>query len=207
MERTYDEIVTAMQKLNYTFFAGEKNLNFIWERTSDEITNKFTDFLHIAYQSQGENLVFTIPATTKPGIKGSIDSPVTYEGVTGTAIIIPGQYHASWEFIDTPVPPTGKHYPLDKEYFRQVKPVNYWRDGNKDLVVDHVQEQDNQIFGTHWHKMSNPGASGFGVNNWSLGCMGAEQPEFIKILPLVRSSVPLYGSVFTGTVLESKDFV
>jgi len=54
--------------------------------------------------------------------------------------------------------------------------------------------------------MSNVGTFGSGeVNNWSLGCMGAAEPEFKKILPIVRASVKLYGDKFTGTIIESKD--
>jgi len=200
MKRTYEELRNSLVKKGFKFFLKELSLNMIWERTSEEITNKFTDFLHIAYIEKGVKIVMTIPATTKPGIKGSTDSPVTVEGITGTAIIIPGQYLQAWQFRDT-----------DKEfskypYFRQIGPVDYWRDGDKDLVVDHVQQQDDKIFGTHWHKMSNNGTYGSGlINNWSLGCMGAAEPEFKKILPLVRKSVDLYGTKFTGTIIESKD--
>ena len=148
----------------------------------------------------------TIPATTKAGIKGAFDAPPTVEGITGTAVIIPGQYIDTWKFIDvadgTNAPKKG--YPFDKEYFRQVKGIKYWRDGNKDLVIDHVQEQDNKIFGTQWHKMSNPGTYGSGlVNNWSEGCMGAVEPEFQKILPIVRESVKVHGDLFTGTIIAN----
>lgn len=198
--RTYEELRNSLVRKGFKFFLNELSLNFIWERTSDEITNKFTDFLHIPYIEKGVKCIVTIPATTKPGIKGSTDSPVTVEGITGTAIIIPGQYEGAWEFRDT-VKEFSK-YP----YFRQVGPVDYWRDGDKDLVVDHTQQQDDKIFGTHWHKMSNNGTFGSGlINNWSLGCMGSPEPEFKKILLLVRKSVDLYGTKFTGTIIESKD--
>lgn len=194
----YQELKDILSGKGFKFFTGELNLNFIWERTNDVITNKFTDFLHIAYEEDNFQKVLTIPATTKPGIKGSTDSPITYEGVTGTAIIIPNQYLGAWQFKDT-----------DKEfskypYFRQIKPIDYWRDGDKDQIVDHVQQQDDKIFGTHWHKMSQNGTDGSGlVNNWSLGCMGAPEPEFKKILPLVRKSIPLHGDIFTGTIIET----
>lgn len=200
--RTYSNIKQAVKNKGYSFFEGNLNLNFVFERTSDIITNKFTDWLHLAFQENGVDNILTIPCTTKPGIKGSTDSPITYEGVTGTAIIVPGQYKSTWEFRDTDK--EFSHYP----YFRQVKPIDYWRDGNKDQLVDRVQFQDDKIFGTHWHKMSQVGTYGSGlVNNWSLGCMGAAEPEFKKLLPIVRKSVVIYGNRFTGTILESKDFI
>ena len=200
--RDYNEIQKAVSKKGYKFFTSNLDLNMIWERTSDIITNRFTDYLHVVYSENGIGKVLSIRATTKPGIKGSIDTPIKYQGITGTAVIMPGQYRGAWEFRDT-----------DKEfskypYFRQVGAVDYWRDGNKDLVVDHVQKQQDKVFGTHWHKMSQVNAVGdLQVNNWSLGCMGASEPEFRKILPIVRASIPLYGARFTGTLLETKDFI
>lgn len=216
--RTYRQLQTTMERLNYLFFTDEFNLNFVWERTNDDITNKFTDWLHIAFVRDGRQIVLSIPATTKPGLKGSIDSPVTVDGVTGTAIIIPGQYVNSWQFFDTedlvklsrlyPNKTSLKQHPFNYPHFRQIGLVDYWRDGDKDLVVDYVQKQDDKIYGTHWHVMSQIGTYGSGqVNNWSLGCMGAAEPEFKKILPVVRESVKLHGNKVTGTIIESKDFV
>jgi len=199
---TYDDIKNRVLALNYEFFEGELNLNMIWERTSNIFTNKFSDFLHIAYQQNGQNLVLTIPATTKPGLngEGAILNPPTVHGITGTDVIIPGQYKGTWEWIDAP---TGKPYPFDKEFFRQIKGVNYWRDGEKLLNITKNQEHDNTIDGTQWHKMSNPEASGFDVNNWSEGCMGAEEPVFKTIFSLVREAVAKYGPVFTGTLIDT----
>jgi hypothetical protein len=194
----YQDLKDILLSKGFKFYSGKLNLNFIWERTNDVITNKFTDWLHIAYEDENNiQTVLTIPATTKPGIKGSTDSPITYEGVTGTAVICaPQQCGGAWEFRDTDQ--EFSKYP----YFRQIKPINYWRDGDKDQMIDHVQQQNNKIFGTHWHKMSPNGSYGSGlVNNWSLGCMGSPEPEFKKILPLVRKSIPLHGKYFTGTII------
>lgn len=201
MTRSYQQIKNAVTRKGYKWFTGELNLNVVWERTDDNITNLFTDWLHIAYQEGGVDKVISIPATTKPGLKGSILNPVTVAGVTGTAVIIPNQYRGAWEFRDTFT--EFSSYP----YFRQVGLLDYWRDGDKDQVIDRVQQQDDRLFGTHWHRMSNTGEYGSRqVNNWSLGCMGAPEPEFKKILPVIRKSVALYGKKFTGTILESGDF-
>ena len=193
---TYQELKDLVLSKGYVFFdTGVYNLNFVWIRTSDSITNYFTDFLYVAYRIGAEEYVLKIPATTKPGIKGSIDTPITYQGVTGTAIIVPGQYRSAWKFIDSYE--GFSHYP----YFHQVKGINYWRDGDKDLLVDEVQLQLDQLFGTHWHRMSQNGIKGYPINNWSLGCMGAEEPYFRQLLPIVREAVKLYGPVFTGTII------
>lgn len=201
--RTYQEIEKAVKDKGYKWYTGAYNLNCIWERTSDIFTNKFTDFLHIAYQAtkDGQGFVFTIPATTKAGLKGSVLEPTKVDGVTGTAVIKPGQYLSSWEFRDTYK--EFSSYP----YFRQIGKIDYWRDGDKDNVIDRVQDQEDRIFGTHWHRMSQNDTYGSGlVNNWSLGCMGSPEPEWEKILPLIKKGVQAYGTKFTGTLLETKDF-
>jgi hypothetical protein len=198
--RTYNEIKEGVVKKGYAWFAGNIDLNCIWERTSDTYTNKFTDWLHIAYIDNGIEKVLSLPATTKPGLHGSILNPTTVFGVTGTAVIVPGQYRSAWSFVDSYEGWT--HYP----YFQQVGKVDYWRDFNKDTIVDHVQLQNDKIFGTNWHRMSNVGHSGGNVDNWSLGCMGCEEPEWKKALPIFRQSVKLYGNLITGTLLETKDF-
>jgi hypothetical protein len=194
---TYQQLKTLIESKGYVFFDnGEFNLNFIWCRTNDKITNYFTDVLYIAYRENGVEKVFTCPSTTKAGIKGAIDSPITYQGITGTAIIIPNQYRGTWKFIDS--------YSgfSTCPYFAQIKGINYWRDGDKDLVIDEVQEQDNKTFGTHWHRMSNKGCKGFPINNWSLGCMGTEYPYWEQVIEITRKAVKIWGDIFTGTIIE-----
>lgn len=196
--RTYEEIKKHVLSLGYKWFSNPYSLNFIWERTSYMATNVFDDWLYICYTNEkGEGCVERLPATTKPGLKGSLLEPVLVNGIRGTAIIECGQYLSAWKFLDTYNGFTS--YP----YFRQIGPINYWRDGNKDKVIDKVQRQLAKIFGTHWHRMSNNGTYGSGqVNNWSLGCMGSPEPEWVKILPLVRRSVKMYGDKFTGTIVD-----
>jgi hypothetical protein len=199
--RTYSQIKSAVQALNYKWFTSPYSLNVVWERTSFEATNKFTDLCHICWtETNGNEKILSIPATTKPGLTGSLFSPVTVEGVIGTAVIeSPQQVLSGWQFRDTIK--EFSHYP----YFRQVGKVNYWRDGNKDTWIDKIKRQIGRIFGTHWHIMSQPGKRGSGlINNWSLGCMGWAELDFQPILPLIRKSVSLYGDLFTGTIIESQ---
>lgn len=201
--RTYSELKSALLKKGYKWFEKPMSLNFIWERTSYNATNVFDDWLHIAYlDHEGKERVIRIAATTKPGVKGSLDSPVTVQGITGTAIIKEGQYLSTWKFKDTFK--EFSKYP----YFRQIKGIDYWRDGNKNRLIDKINFQAQKIFGTHWHKMSNVGTYGSGlVNNWSLGCMGCPEPVWKTILPIVRDSVKLYGDVFSGTIICSEDLM
>ncbi len=200
--RTYESVKQAVINKGYVWFEKTYSLNFIWERTSYNATNVFDDLLHVCYlDAKLVPQIKSIPATTKPGLKGSLLEPVLVEGIRGTAIIECGQYLSSWQFKDTTK--EFSSYP----YFRQIGKINYYRDGNKDRIIDKVNRQVAKLFGTHWHRMSNNGTYGSGqVNNWSLGCMGSPEPEWAKILPIVRTSVKLYGDKFTGTIMESSDF-
>lgn len=198
--RTYGSVKQEVLNKGFKWFQNPYSLNFVHERTSYNATNVFDDFLHVCFtDKQGVGQIITIPWTTKPGIKGSLDSPVTVEGITGTAIIqAPQQVIEGWQFRDT-FTEFSKH-----PYFRQIGKVDYWRDGNKNNILDKVKAQFKKIFGTHWHIMSHPEVKGSGkVNNWSLGCMGGIAEDFDKILEVTRKSVSMYGDKFTGTILDS----
>ena len=202
--KTFDEVRNLVKNNGYMFFeSGDYNVNHIWIRTSENITNYFTDEYYALYFVGGKPQILALSCTTKPGIKCSIDSPITYKGVTGTAIIIPGQYRSSWKFIDgdyaSVVNPIN---PFAIPYFKQIKGINYWRDGDKDLVIDEVQEQDNELFGTNWHAMSNKNVAGSPINNWSKGCMGWEWKNYVQVVDLMRVAVKKWGNVFTGTIIQ-----
>lgn len=192
----YIKIKQLVLSKGFEFFEdGNYNLNCIWERTSDKFTNYFTDKFHILYKVDGVEHIVSIPATTKAGMygKGTVTQPNTVEGITGVAIIIPGQYKSTWQF--TMGNGSGK-LPFGYPYFQQIKGISYWRDGNKDDVVNRVNEQDNKLFGTNWHIMQEP------INNWSMGCMGISMNDMMNVVvPLVTKSTPIWGNVFTGTVI------
>lgn len=192
----YNRIKELVLSKGYMFFEeGNYNLNFIWERTSDEYTNMFTDKLHILYLVCDVEKIITIPATTKPGLKGAILNPVTVGGVTGTSVICPGQYRSSWQYSQGLV---GAKYPWSSVHFRQVRPISYWRDGNKDLKIDEEQFVPSANVGTHWHIMEEP------VNNWSLGCMGISASDMLsKVDPIVKVANLIWGDIYTGTIIET----
>lgn len=209
MKIDYIGLKTELESRDYIFFdKGDYNINIIFERTSDEYSNMFTDKLHIAYRENGVPKVVTIRATTKPGLKGSILNPITVGGVTGTAVIIPNQYRSAYRYVDINIGNMDfitSNYPFfykqghkQTPYFQQIKGLNYWRDFDKDLVIDEVQEQDNKLFGTHIHSMGEP------INNWSLGCMGFSLPDMIyTVSPILKQAIALYGRDFTVTIIDN----
>ena len=201
----YQFLKKAIENKGYVFFDnGSFNLNFIWVRNDLHATNHFTDDLHIAYKANGIEYVLSVKCTTKPGLKKSLYNPNTVEGVTGTAIVKCNQYRGAWKFIDSYE--DFSKYP----FFRQIKNIDYYRDGNRDNEIDLVQEQDNKLFGTHGHKMSNVGdkrkVEEFEVNNFSQGCMGAPVSEWDKVVELTRKAIISgQGTVFTFTIVDAVD--
>ena len=203
----YQTLKTAIEKKNYVFFdTGDYNINFVWVRNGYDATNHFTDDLHIAYKIGDQEIVLSVKCTTKPGLLKSLYNPVTVEGITGTAVIKEGQYRGAWQFRDTTE--EFSHYP----YFRQIKPIDYYRDGDKDNKIDLTQEQDNKLFGTHWHKMSNIGdkrlVQQFEVNNWSEGCMGAPVINWDQVIAITRTAIKNgQKPIFTGTIINNNDLI
>ena len=73
---TYQELKSAIEGKNYTFFdSGDYNLNFIWVRNDYHATNHFTDDLYVAYKENGVETVLSIKCTTKPGLRGALSKP------------------------------------------------------------------------------------------------------------------------------------
>jgi len=202
--RVYDEVREAVLNKGYKFFDKELSLNLVWIRKSDQITGEFTDEFVPCWMEASTGKILNLRATTMAGLYGAFMDPITYQGVTGTAVIIPGQYPGAWEFVDSYKGFTG--YP----YYSQVGPMNYWRDFDKDTVIDHVQEQDQKNFSTCGHRMTNNGKYTGIINSpgavWSLGCMGCPEPDWKRHLPIARVSAKKFGTRFTVTLLEGKDF-
>jgi len=198
---TYKEIKTMVESEGYIFFdKGDFNLNFIWLRHDLIADNYFSDDLYVAYRENGLEKVLNVKCTTLPGLKKSLLNPRTVRGVTGTAVIQEGQYRGAWRFTDSY--DDFSKYP----FFRQIKPLKYWRDGNRDNVIDQVNPET-AINGTHWHKMSNVGdkraISKLEVNNWSLGCMGCPVTEWDKVIELTRKAIKSgHSNIFTGTIIR-----
>jgi hypothetical protein len=214
--RTYDNLKRTVNKHNLLWAENELFGNYIWERTNDIITNKFDDWLHIAWKEKGINYVVSIPATTKAGIKGAVDAPPTVEGVTGTAIIVfPQQAVNTWKYMNqSQCNALGKHYPFSHPFFQQIKPLKYWRDNLTEEVksgaVLEIKDENHQqgIYGTNWHVMSNPppaNQSG-NVNNWSEGCMGAQYSYWERVIDFAEKSTAEWGDEVSGILLRTEDF-
>ncbi len=144
-----------IQEKGYVFYPN----NPYWLRMGDEITDRMSDYCINVVDGK---VVSIFPATTKPG-KYWIYNPVTVGGITGTGCVVAGQYIDSHEWVEG-----GKWG--GGGYFKQVRPINVHRDGNKDLKLDkNIVVQAPTWYGFFMHSMG----AGTIIWNWSAGCLGA----------------------------------
>lgn len=201
--RTYEEIQQAVIKKGYKFFTAEKDVNLIFERTSDEFTNLFTDWFYLLWVENGQKKILSFPCTTKSGLYGTGTATQPIKG--GVAVVVPNQYRGVYKWIDT-----GKgwnKYPFDGEFFALQGNIKIWRDNDKDKFIDKgTPILATFMSGINIHKMSQPNQNTPNVNNWSNGCLGMTEPHFKSIIPIIKASIPLHGDMFSLTLLETKDF-
>lgn len=210
-ENKVAQLRAVLKKKGYAFFeSGEFNLNIIAIREDDKFENKFSDTLHIVYKVFGKWRVLTLPWTTLAGTLGfggeqnPLTASQTGTGVSGTAIILEGQYRGAFKWVEN-----GWQYPF-LQYFKQVKPLKYLRDNDRNGIITRdgkIYEGDYQ---THIHAMSPEGMDQDYVNYdwspWSQGCQGNPSYYFNKLKPIVRNAIALWGDRFTYTLIHRKDF-
>lgn len=189
-----DSILSTMKRKGYVVFEnGDYNLNLIGVRKDNNISNKFDDTFIILYKYKECWKYFTLDCSTDPGIY------YMQNGLTkGTAILKPGQYRGAYKL--------GLH---QRKYdaLVQYKPVTVYRDANKDLIMDYTNPETG-MFGINIHRARENGKS-IQVDKWSAGCtVIADSKDFDLLLSIVRKSLATgkYGTTFTYTLLEEKDF-
>jgi hypothetical protein len=194
---TLDQIKSAMIAKGYKWFEeGDFNLNLIGIRnsdTGDTVTNAFDDTFFIAYRDAGSWKTHNYACTTDPGAHWQ-QAPMN---AGGTASLVPNQYRSTWR-IDL-------HQGLYKA-LKQFKPVDTYRDKNKDLkYTRHIEDITNGIYGINIHRASATGVSNR-VDKWSAGCQViADSADFANLMYLAHVAEKKYGNSFTYTLLESKN--
>lgn len=193
---TREQIEVAVKQKGYVWFDGPKDydVNIVSIRNlqpSKHVTNIFDDWLTISYLKNGQWQFHEWAVTTDPGKKAMLE----YHNPKGVAILVPGQYRGS-HMIGLH---QGKY-----EALKQQRPVKVWRDKNKDMVYDYV-DQDEGIFGINIHR-SNPKTESTYVENWSEGCTVFKKVnQFNTFMDICRLARNIHGNSFTYTLLTTED--
>jgi len=188
----YKELKELVVAAGYRFFdTGAYNLNIVGVRTAGDGCNTFNDFIHVAFKDrEGVACCLTFPATTDPGT----DYRVNPLNPKGTGIMAPGQHRGLFSL--------GLH--KGQPALVQVKPVNVYRDNNRDAVLDmDATTIENTRGGFNLHRSRKNGTSTV-VGKWSAGCQVlASSYDMDIVIALASKAATLYGDSFTYTLLSA----
>lgn len=182
---TYSQIEELFASKGYKFFKGHMNLNLFAIRRKVS-TNLFDDLFYVVYEDNGTKVVRPFPCTTDAGVT-YLKKPINKNG---TAIIVPGQYLGAYEI--------GLH--TGYQALRQCKPINYWRDNDRDTEHDLSGKIYSEIGYTNIH---HAGKDSNKIDNWSAGCIVFKKlQDFHTMMDIIKESAKKYSNSFTFTLFE-----
>ncbi len=198
---TREQIETAVKAKDYKWFTSSNyDVNIVGVRNAEtcgKVTNRFDDCVTISYKDEsGEWNFHCFDATTDPGSHYTENQLLNKDGV---AILKEGQYRGS-HMIGLH---QGKY-----EALRQKKPLEVYRDGNKDDFYDLIEENVHEgIYGINIHRAtSREEGKSVQVDKWSAGCQViAANKDFKLFMEVVNKAAKVWGNSFTYTLINSND--
>ena len=203
-------ILQQVKAKGYKVFEGKTSdgkqldydLNIVAVRSAGtSVTNKYDDILAVVYKLRGAWQAHYFPITTDPG-KYYMETASEDFGVSGTAILVPGQYRGAYT--------VGNHGPTKYQALVQSSgPVKVYRDSNRDLIYDDVNVEEG-YFGINIHACSqmpyHENKTGGSVGKWSGGCqVFADTRDFRLFMHLCHMQTTCTGwSNFTYTLIEEE---
>lgn len=182
---TYEEIEKMFAAKGYTFFKGNLNVNLFAIRKKIN-TNLFDDELYLVWEENGAKYVKQWSATCEPG-RHWLEHPMNKNGA---AIMVPGQYRGAYAI--------GPH--TSYEALRQIKPIKYYRDNDKDSQHDLVGKIYEEIAYTNIHKA---GVDSKLVDKNSAGCIVMKRSkDFEDMMKIMRKARDKYSNSFTFTLFS-----
>jgi hypothetical protein len=193
-------LLHALERLGYAVFTdGDYNLNLVGIRKSNGTPDAFDDLLCVVYRVRGAWVERCWPITTDPGLY-YLMSKDKQLNPAGTAILVPGQYRATWGI--------GLHGSTKYEALtQQYGTVKVYRDGDLDAECDYDVAIDEGWFGINIHAADMSPYQGNGsrdkVGAWSAGCQVFQnEADFRAFMRLCKQQVAAgKGSRFTYTLI------
>lgn len=175
---TIQEIKAEFEKHNYKWL----DFHFVGVRSKENKPNEFDDLFAVV----NKNSINWYTCTTNPGthwLKNLLNPK-------GAALLKPNQYIDTWQI--------GMHQGKYKA-FCQCKPVDVFRDSNKNDIAEETSVIDKGLFGINIHRANEKAVSKF-IDKWSAGCQVLNNPaDFQKVLDFAQESKL---NVFTYTLLN-----
>ena len=117
--------IAALEK----YLPEKPQKGIVWVRCDERLTNTYDDF---GVLFVGGRVTSVFPCSTTAG-SHYVKNPITYAGITGTAIACRQKVVGSHTFHTNS---NWKSLWLGAPYFQQTKSIKIYRDGNKDDVID-----------------------------------------------------------------------
>ena len=172
---TIEKIHEVMRKNNMTVFTKPFDVTLGGIRTKDNVANTFNDWLFASYWNDKKELISVIVAgTTDAGLTARL-KPTNPKGVV---IIQHGIQHRGVYRLENPKVVPSERGHKGKQACRQIRPMKYWRDNDRDNILETGLNEEFTLSFTNGHDM---GTKGFQVNNWSEGCWGSTEKN-MKLL-------------------------
>lgn len=187
----------AYKKIDAAFFSRDDkpfNLNIWGIRSADMTSDKYNDFIGFTYIFNGKYFHKVFVATTDPGLY-YLKNPMNSAGAP--LLVHDKQYRGVYQF--------GKHNPgkpTEHDALRQIKPMTYWRDNNRDDYRDCDGPIHTSLSFTNLHSRK-PGSSMLAtIGKTSAGCQVIASPSiyFADFIPVVKAAIPYWGDKFTYTL-------
>ena len=172
---TIEKIHEVMKNNNMTVFTKPFDVTLGGIRTKDNVANTFNDWLFASYWNDKKDLISVIVAgTTDAGLTARL-KPTNPKGVV---IIQHGIQHRGVYRLENPKVMPSERGHKGKQAFRQIAPMKYWRDNDRDNILETGANEEFTLSFTNGHDM---GTKGMQVNNWSEGCWGSTEKN-MKLL-------------------------
>lgn len=198
---TTAQLLSMFKSKKYSLEENPYYPNLFGIRKETNVPNEFDDFVGAIWKDRiGTWYSCCYAATTDPG-KYWLVNPMN---VDGAAIIVPGQYKKAYK--------VGYH--KDYEAYKQIRPMSYVRDGNRDGLLDWLYrtigfKTYKEVAATNIHRANKDTTSKI-VEKWSAGCQVLANPhEFTAILELGKNYIVTGKNLneFNYTLFEEKDIV
>ena len=172
-----ERLKTILENRGYKWLPEQ----FIFLRCSDKFNNQTSDFTVFI---QFGVIQFALESSTRAG-DFYVFNPISYGGITGTAVLAEGQYIDTWQGS------WQTRFGFRSFEFLQVKPVKIWRDGNKNRQIDKNVSQTG-MFGINIHTAGWTNI----VDRWSAGCIVHPKSQWDLVTP------NFYQRAYSATLIE-----
>lgn len=190
------ELIKRVQKLGYAVFTdGDYDLNIIGLRKiKNNQTNKFDDQIVVCYHLDGKWIEERFQATTDPGRYWLVKPDYKPCAI----MYHPQQRRGCYQL--------GLHRGKYKALV-QVQNIKFWRDGNKNQVLDYKGTVYSDRIGLNVHRSSLNRDGASYVDRYSAGCQVIRLPrEFARFIELCERQVESLGyRTFSYTLIPMEE--